>query len=68
LQRWFSGPIDGVPRWLLFVAAVLLVSGGLVTDLVGLGLAAAILIFQKMRKPPTSLDPAEAPRPGDGRA
>ncbi len=67
LQRWFLGPIEGLPRWLLFVAALLLVSGGLETDLAGLGLAAAILIFQKIRKRPTPLDPASTPSPGDGR-
>jgi TRAP-type uncharacterized transport system fused permease subunit len=67
LQRWFLGPIEGLPRWLLFVAALLLVSGGLETDLAGLGLAAAIFIFQRIRKRPTPLDPASSPSPGDGR-
>ena len=51
LQRWFVGPLDGLPRWLLFIASVLLVSGGLVTDVVGIGLAVGIFILQKLRKP-----------------
>jgi TRAP-type uncharacterized transport system fused permease subunit len=67
LQRWFLGPIEGLPRALLFVAALLLVSGGLVTDLAGLGLAVAILLFQKIRKRTTPLEPASASSPGDER-
>jgi TRAP-type uncharacterized transport system fused permease subunit len=67
LQRWFAGPLDGLLRWMLFVAAVLLVSGGLVTDVVGLGLAVGIFILQKLRKPSVELDSARDSNPGDGR-
>jgi TRAP transporter 4TM/12TM fusion protein len=50
LQRWFLGPIDGPLRWLLFVSSVLLVSGGIVTDLIGLGLALLIGLLQVARR------------------
>jgi TRAP transporter 4TM/12TM fusion protein len=67
LQRWFAGPLDGLPRWLLFIASVLLVSGGLVTDVVGLGLTFGIFILQKLRKSSGTSDSARDPNPGDGR-
>jgi TRAP-type uncharacterized transport system fused permease subunit len=46
LQQWFLGPLRLLPRMLLLAAAVLLVAGGLVTDLIGLGLAVVVVGWQ----------------------
>jgi TRAP transporter 4TM/12TM fusion protein len=46
LQKWFFGLLTPLPRTLLLVASLLLVSGGLTTDLVGLGLAAVVFAWQ----------------------
>ncbi len=46
LQQWFLGPLRLLPRLLLLTAAVLLVAGGLITDLIGLGLAAVVVGWQ----------------------
>jgi TRAP transporter 4TM/12TM fusion protein len=50
LQRWFLGLLATIPRLALLCAAVLLVAGGLVTDLIGLGLAAAVALWQWSRR------------------
>jgi TRAP-type uncharacterized transport system fused permease subunit len=50
LQRWFFGPVATLPRWLLLAAAVLLVTGGWVTDLIGAALAVGILAWQLGRR------------------
>ena len=49
LQSWYFGPIGLVLRLLLFASSVLLISGGLVTDILGLvpaGLLAAYRIWK----------------------
>jgi TRAP transporter 4TM/12TM fusion protein len=46
LQRWFLGPLTLLPRLLLLTGSVLLVAGGLMTDLVGLALAGAVAVWQ----------------------
>lgn len=52
IQGWFLG---GRPAWFLRVglilAALLLIAGGIVTDLAGIGLALAIFFVQKVIKP-----------------
>ena len=52
IQGWFLG---GRPAWFLrvglIIAALLLIAGGIVTDLAGVGLAAAIYFVQKVIKP-----------------
>lgn len=50
LQQWFLGLLATVPRLALLCAAVLLVAGGLVTDLIGLGLAVAVALWQLARR------------------
>jgi TRAP-type uncharacterized transport system fused permease subunit len=48
LQAWYFGPVNTVLRLLLFASSVLLISGGLVTDILGLvpaGLLAAYRIW-----------------------
>ncbi len=50
LQRWFLGPLKRIPMLLLLAAAVLLVAGGLITDLIGLGLAVAVGAWQWSRR------------------
>ncbi len=42
LLQWFLGPLATVPRMVLLCAAMLPVAGGLVTDLIGLGLVVAL--------------------------
>ena len=42
LLQWFPGPLATVPRMVLLCASVLPVAGGLVTDLIGLGLVVAL--------------------------
>ncbi len=42
VQGWFMGPIGIVPRLLLLAAALSMIAGDIVTDLVGLGLLAAV--------------------------
>lgn len=46
LQQWFFGPLRRVPRVLLLAAAVLLVTGGWVTDLIGALIAVGVLGWQ----------------------
>jgi TRAP transporter 4TM/12TM fusion protein len=50
LQQWFLGLLATVPRLALLCASVLLVAGGLVTDLIGLGLAVAVALWQLSRR------------------
>jgi len=44
------GLLATVPRLALLCASVLLVAGGLVTDLIGLGLAVAVAMWQMARR------------------
>lgn len=52
VQGWFLG---GVPAWFLrvalIVAALLMIEGGLVSDIAGLGTAAAVFFIQRFLKP-----------------
>jgi len=50
LQKWYFGVIEGLPRLVLLIASVLLVHGGLITDVVGLGLAVALALIQIARR------------------
>ena len=52
VQGWFVGNrARFIVRLTLAVAAFLMISGGLITDLVGLGVAGAVFILQKVVKP-----------------
>jgi TRAP-type uncharacterized transport system fused permease subunit len=55
LQKWYFGVIEGLPRLALLVASVLLVHGGLITDVIGLGLAAALALLQIARRKKAAL-------------
>jgi TRAP transporter 4TM/12TM fusion protein len=46
LQKWFLGPLALLPRLLLLTGSVLLVAGGLMTDLLGVALAVAVAAWQ----------------------
>jgi TRAP-type uncharacterized transport system fused permease subunit len=46
LQRWFLGPMALLPRLLLLTGLVLLVAGGLMTDLLGVAPAGAVAAWQ----------------------
>ena len=52
IQGWFMG---GRPVWFLrvalVIAALLMIEGGLITDLIGLGTAAAIFLVQRVIRP-----------------
>ena len=50
LQRWFLGPIERLPRLVLLVSALLLVKGGLTTDMIGGGLAVIVVLVQLARR------------------
>jgi hypothetical protein len=52
VQAWFLGNrIPWFVRLGLLVAALLMIEGGLVTDLAGVGLAAALYFFQRTFQP-----------------
>ena len=46
LQGWLFGPAQGPIRIVLLASSLLLISGGLVTDLVGIGTALLAAVFQ----------------------
>jgi TRAP transporter 4TM/12TM fusion protein len=46
LQSWFFGPVNQVMRLILLAASLLLITGGLMTDLAGVGLAAVAIAWQ----------------------
>lgn len=47
IQGWFlNGGVNLVQRGLLLVAALAMIAGGLMTDVVGLGLSALVLVWQ----------------------
>ena len=50
VQGWFMGRIGLVPRLLLFVAALAMIEGGLVTDLVGIGLLGATFLLVRLTR------------------
>ncbi len=43
LTGWFLGPINILLRLILGIAALMMIEGGLVTDLVGAGLVAVVM-------------------------
>ncbi|MCO5071762.1 MAG: TRAP transporter permease [Rhizobiaceae bacterium] len=47
VQGWFFGPLNAVLRVLLLVGALGMIQGGLITDLVGLAIAAGLFAYQK---------------------
>ncbi len=52
MQGWFvGGPVVWFNRIILVVAALFLIEGGLVTDLIGAGLAATSFFIQRVIKP-----------------
>jgi TRAP transporter 4TM/12TM fusion protein len=52
LQGWYFGPVTRLMRLGLFICSLLLISGGLITDLLGLVPAVAFAMWRLMRKPP----------------
>lgn len=47
IQGWFlNGRVNLIQRGLLLVAAISMIAGGLLTDVVGLGLSALVLVWQ----------------------
>mgnify|MGYP005840546047 CR=1 FL=1 len=63
LQAWYFGPVNLLTRLLLVVASLLLISGGLVTDILGLVPAALFAAWRIMRAP--KVLPAGAGAAGD---
>ncbi len=54
LQAWYFGPVGLPLRALLFACSLLLISGGLITDIAGLAPAIALAAWRLMRKPATA--------------
>ena len=47
VQAWFlNGRVNWIQRVLLLVAALAMIAGGLMTDLIGLGLGALVFLWQ----------------------
>jgi TRAP transporter 4TM/12TM fusion protein len=46
LQSWFFGPVNQLMRVILLAASLLLISGGLVTDIAGIGLSVLAIAWQ----------------------
>jgi len=57
VQGWFFGPMPWLLRGVLLVASLLLIEGGWTTDLAGIGLGVAVLLYQRIRH-------RETPKPG----
>lgn len=51
VQNWFHGRLPMVLRVVLFVAALMLISGSFLTDIIGIVLGVALFFWQKMRNP-----------------
>ena len=51
LQAWYFGPINMVLRIGLFTCSLLLISGGMITDALGLAPAIALAAWRIMRRP-----------------
>jgi len=60
-QGWFFGMANWLVRILLLVAALSMISGTLMTDLVGMGLAVALLLWQTKLRPQST--PIRQPDP-----
>ncbi len=50
LQAWYFGPVNMIQRVILLAASILLISGGLTTDIIGISLAALSLVWQLVQK------------------
>ncbi|MCH2396163.1 TRAP transporter permease [Oceanibaculum sp.] len=51
VMNWFHGRLPMLMRVILFIAALMLISGGFITDIVGIVMGAALFFWQKTRKP-----------------
>jgi TRAP transporter 4TM/12TM fusion protein len=51
LQAWYFGPVNWLIRAFLFTCSLLLISGGLVTDVLGLAPAILLAVWRIVRKP-----------------
>ena len=51
VMNWFHGRLPMLMRVVLFIAALMLISGGFITDIVGIVMGAALFFWQKTRKP-----------------
>jgi len=49
LQAWYFGKADKPLRAVLLAGSLLLISGGLMTDLIGIGLAVIAAVWQFMK-------------------
>jgi TRAP-type uncharacterized transport system fused permease subunit len=47
VQGWFFGLLGVAPRIVLLVAALAMIQGGWISDVIGLGVGAAIFLYQK---------------------
>ncbi len=60
VQGWFIGArVVWFLRILLTIAALTMIEGGLMTDLIGVGLGAAAFAIQRMLKPKGDLVPTQ---------
>jgi TRAP transporter 4TM/12TM fusion protein len=57
VQGWFFGPMPWLLRGVLLAASLLLIEGGWTTDLAGIGLGVAVLLYQRIRH-------RDTPKPG----
>ncbi|MFO7484322.1 hypothetical protein [Oceanibaculum nanhaiense] len=51
VQNWFHGRLPMLLRIVLFAAALMLISGGFLTDIGGVVIGVALFFWQKMRNP-----------------
>ncbi|HET6467606.1 MAG TPA: TRAP transporter large permease subunit, partial [Geminicoccaceae bacterium] len=47
VQGWFFGRMLPIPRALLLIASLSMIAGGIATDLIGIGLAVALFLWQR---------------------
>jgi TRAP-type uncharacterized transport system fused permease subunit len=50
-EGWLGGPLNRPLRAVTFAAAILLITPGVTTDLIGLALAAAIWLYRRFLRP-----------------
>jgi TRAP-type uncharacterized transport system fused permease subunit len=55
VMAWFMGPLGLVLRAVLLVAALLMIKGGWLTDVIGLATAAGVYLLQKRLVTPATL-------------
>ena len=65
VQGWFFGPMPWLLRGVLLAASLLLIEGGWTTDLAGIGLGVAVLLYQRIRHRDTP-KPGHEPRQAAG--